>query len=176
MSNILVVLGSARTGRVAEKVASYVLKDIETREGVTATVADLKELNLPFFDNEISPASSDYGPINPQVIAWSAMVKSADSVLFVTPEYNHSLSAIEKNAIDSLYVEWNNKPVISVNYGWDGGTLSAEAFRGIMTHIKADLKHDIAHLVFMKDITPDGSILDEAHVASEISTAIDEVV
>lgn len=175
MSNILVVLGSARPGRVAEKVLDYVKADVELRDGVEITVADLKEINLPFFDNEQAPISPEYTITNPQVAAWSEMVQSADSVLFITPEYNHTLSAIQKNALDSLGSDWNEKPATAVAYGWSGGSLAVETLREVLGHLKADVKHDIAQLGFMKDLNPDGSLLDEANVSLQIKSAIDEI-
>jgi chromate reductase len=55
-------------------------------------------------------------------------IKSADAVLFITPEYNRSVPAVLKNAIDvgsRPYLEnaWNGKPgaVISVSTGAIGG-------------------------------------------------------
>jgi chromate reductase len=63
--------------------------------------------------------------------AWTAFrqrVKSADAVLFVTPEYNRSMPAVIKNAIDvgsRPYGQsvWDGKPgaVISVSPGAMGG-------------------------------------------------------
>ena len=175
MSNILVVIGSARKGRVADKVLEYVKADIAKREGVELTVADLAQVDLPFFENENAPSSPDYKIIDPKVQAWSDMVKAADSVLFITPEYNHTLSAIQKNAIDSLYAEWVEKPATAVAYGWSGGSLAVLTLREVLENVKADVKHAIAQLAFMKDLNPDGSLLDEASVASQIAAAIDEI-
>ena len=176
MSNILVVIGSARKGRVADKVLEYIQADAARRDNATITVADLKELNLPFFDNEQSPQSPDYTITDPQVAAWSEMVKAADSVVFITPEYNHTLSAIQKNALDSLGADWIEKPVTAVAYGWSGGSLAVLTLREVLENLKADTKHNIAQLGFMKDLNPDGSLLDEANVAAQIAAAIDEIV
>ena len=176
MSKILVVIGSARKGRVADKVLDYIKSDLDGREGVTYEVADLKEVNLPFFDNEISPQAPEYTITSPQVLAWSKAVKAADSVLFITPEYNHTLSAIQKNALDSLGADWIEKPVSAVAYGWSGGSLAVLTLREVLENLKADTKHSIAQLGFMKDLNPDGSLLDEASVSAQIATAIDELV
>lgn len=173
MSNILVVLGSARKGRVADKVLGYVQKELESREDVTVTVADLKEINLPFFEDEASPASPAYTPTNENVLAWQKLVTEADSVLFITPEYNHTLSAIEKNAFDSLYQEWENKPIAVVAYGWTGGSRSIETLNDLIPHLKGIFTADPAQLAFMKDINPDGSIIDEESVAQQIKATID---
>ena len=176
MSNILVVIGSARKGRVADKVLEYVKSDLEARENIAYNVADLKEVNLPFFDNENSPTSPGYTITDPQVIAWSKMVQAADSVLFITPEYNHTLSAIQKNALDSLGPDWVEKPVTAVAYGWSGGSLAVLTLREVLENLKADHKHSMAQLGFMKDLNPDGSLLDEANVKAQIAAAIDEIV
>lgn len=176
MSNILVVIGSARKGRVADKVLDYITTDIEAREGVSMTVADLKDLELPYFENENSPTSGQYVITDPKVAAWSEMVQAADSVLFITPEYNHTLSAIQKNALDSLGDDWVNKPVSGVAYGWSGGSLAVLTLREVLENLKADTKHAIAQLGFMKDLNPDGSLLDEASTRAQIAAAIDELV
>lgn len=176
MSNVLVVIGSARKGRVADKVLDHIKNDLDKREGVTYTVVDLKEANLPFFDNELSPTQPGYTITDPQVQAWSEQVQAADSVLLITPEYNHTLSAIQKNALDSLAADWVNKPVSAVAYGWSGGSLAVLTLREVMENVKADTKHTIAQLAFMKDLNPDGTLLDEASVTSQIAATIDELV
>jgi len=175
MSKILLVIGSARPGRVADKVLSYIQDDLATRSDVEATVADLAELNLPFFNNENAPISPEYVITDPQVAAWSELVKANDSVVFITPEYNHSLSALQKNAIDSLGADWAEKPMTAVAYGWSGGSLAVVNLREVLGNVKADTKQNIAQLAFMKDLNPDGSLLDEANVKAQIAAAIDEI-
>lgn len=177
MSNILVVIGSARKGRVADKILEYIQKDILARENVTAVIADLKAINMPFFDNENSPASPDYAPTDKGVLAWQKMVAESDSVVFITPEYNHSLTGIQKNALDSIYTEWENKPTAAVAYGWSGGSDAVAALSDILPRIKAIFSPETAaKLTFMKDLNVDGTLLDQANVAAQIKTAIDHIV
>ena len=176
MTNILVVIGSARTGRVADKVAEYVKADIESREDVKAIVVDLAALNLPFYDNEQPAMSPDHVQTNENVSTWSKLVSEADGVVLITPEYNHNLSAIQKNALDWLFSEWNDKPVTAVAYGWTGGSLAVAALREVLTNVKAEIGQDMAQLGFMKDLNPDGSLLDEASVTTQIAAAIDEII
>lgn len=176
MSNILVVIGSARTGRVADKVLDYIKTDIENRDDVTATIVDLAALNLPFYNNEQAAMSPDRVQTDENVSTWSKFVAESDGVVFITPEYNHNLSAIQKNALDWLFFEWNDKPVTAVAYGWSGGSLAVAALREVLTNVKADVKLTMAQLGFMSDLNPDGTMLDELTVASKIATAIDEVL
>jgi NAD(P)H-dependent FMN reductase len=176
MSNLLIVIGSARAGRVADKVLSYIKADIEGREDVTITVADLAELNLPFYNNELPAMSPEHVQTNENVAVWSKLVSNADGVVFITPEYNHTLTAIQKNALDWLFTEWNDKPVTAVAYGWSGGSLAVATLREVLTNVKANIQQGMAQLGFMKDLNPDGSILDQANVSAQIAAAIDEVI
>lgn len=96
-------------------------------------------------------------------------------MLFVTPEYNHTLSAIQKNALDSLGADWVEKPVTAVAYGWTGGSLALQTLREVTEHLKADVKHSMAQLAFMKDLNVDGTILNEETVTAQISETIDQI-
>lgn len=172
MKKVLVVIGSARKGRVADKVTTLVNADLGNRENITVETVDLAELNLPFFDNEYAPSNPDYKIENDTVQTWSDLVNGSDVVVLVTPEYNHNLSAIEKNAIDSLFVEWNDKPVIVVSYGWSGGSKSLAAISELAPVVKLDLQAT-AELAFMKDIQVDGSVIDGGEAVSKIAAAFD---
>jgi NAD(P)H-dependent FMN reductase len=176
MTNVLVVLSSARKGRVADKVSDYVKADLEKRDDVTITTADLAAINMPFFAHELSPANPDYVPTDAAVLQWQKLVTEADAIVWLTPEYNHTINALQKNAIDSLKAEWVGKPIVIVGYGWTGASLSLVTLNEVLPFLEADLKPNPALLGFMKDLNPDGSVLDEASVAEKIKIAIDEIV
>jgi len=176
MSEVLIVIGSARKGRVADTILGYVQTELATRENVNVTVADLKEIDLPFFDNENSPLSPAYTITDPKIIAWSETIKAAEKIIFITPEYNHALSAIQKNALDSLGTDWDQKPVTAVAYGWSGGSLAVANLREVLSNLKTDTKEVFTQLAFMKDINPDGSIIDEVAVTGQIKATIDEIL
>ncbi len=55
---------------------------------------------LPFYDGDLEAADA-----SPDVRAFRAAIAAADAVLVVTPEYNRSLPAVVKNAID-----WASRP------------------------------------------------------------------
>lgn len=175
MVRVLMVIGSARKGRVADKVAELVQSELSKRDRVEVDVVDLAKLNLPFFDNENAPSNPDYKISHESVKFWSDQVLSADTVVFITPEYNHNLSAIQKNAIDSLYLEWNDKPSVVITYGWYGGSNALAAIRELAPVIKIDLKNNPAELYFTKDIQPDGSLIDGSEALSKISRALESI-
>jgi NAD(P)H-dependent FMN reductase len=73
MKNILLVLGSARRGRVADAIASHVQSIVNTRDDISLTIADLDALALPFFNNERTPSDPEYEITDPHVAKWSSL-------------------------------------------------------------------------------------------------------
>ena len=72
-------------------------------------------------------------------------INSFDAFIFVTPEYNHAPTGALKNAIDYLYVEWNNKAAGFVSFGSAGGVRAVEQLRVIMGEIQvADVRTQVA--------------------------------
>lgn len=118
-----VILGSTRQNRAGEQVARWITDLADARLDIDAELVDLRDFPLPFFDSPFPPKRAL--PDDPQVQAWAAKVADADGFILVTPEYNYGYSAVLKNALDTLYYEWNDKPVGIVGYGAIGGGLRA---------------------------------------------------
>lgn len=92
--SILALVGSLRAASVNRQIAE--LAAATAPDGITVTVFEgLGE--LPFYNEEID------GPdVVAQVTALRRAVAEVDAVLVVTPEYNGSIPAVVKNAIDWL--------------------------------------------------------------------------
>jgi NAD(P)H-dependent FMN reductase len=131
MVNIKIIAGSTRPGRFNIQVANWVNEQAQRHKDVSnVELLDLAEINLPFLDEPIPPSQGKYQ--NEHTKKWSSVIDSSDGFVFVTPEYNHSVSAALKNAIDYLFAEWNHKPVTFVSYGsLAGGARATEHLRGI---------------------------------------------
>ncbi|KAJ6585596.1 NADPH-dependent FMN reductase-like protein, partial [Mycena capillaripes] len=52
--------------------------------------------------------------------------------IFLTPQYNWGYPAALKLALDALYFEWTNKPVLVLSYGNRGGGKSAAQLRQVL--------------------------------------------
>src|SRR5258706_8934944 len=72
----------------------------------------------------------------PHTKAWAAKIGSFDAYVFVTPEYNHSISGALKNAIDFLFAEWNNKAAGFVSYGGASGARAVEHLRLVLAEVQ----------------------------------------
>lgn len=133
--NISIIVGSIREGRIAIKVANWLDREIKKLEFSTLNidVVDLKEWDLPFFAGRNSPATGIYD--QPKQKEWAQKIGSSDAFIFVTPEYNHGLSPVLKNAIDYIYKEWQNKPAAFVSYGGTNGSRSVDQLKQVCASI-----------------------------------------
>lgn len=134
MLRIAVVLGSTRPNRVGETVADWVLDVAGKRTDAKYELIDVAGLGLPLLDEPLPPSLGQYA--NQHTRDWAARVAAFDGFVFVVPEYNHSVSAGLKNAIDFLYAEWNDKVAGFVSYGASGGVRAVEHLRVIMAGLQ----------------------------------------
>jgi NAD(P)H-dependent FMN reductase len=131
---IAIVLGSTRPGRNGEAVARWVLEQAQGRSAADYELVDLADFPMPLLDEAIPPSAGQY--TGEHTIAWAEKVASYDGFVFVTPEYNHSVPASLKNALDYVYAEWNNKGAAFVGYGSLGGARAVEHLRGIASELQ----------------------------------------
>ena len=130
MSKVLVIVGSTRPGRAADLVVPWVTSRARAQEGFEVEVADLRDWPLPTFAEHPGTIGDIADPTysEPIVRAWNKKVKQADAFIVITPEYNHSIPAVLKNAIDTVWLSFGflNKPVAAVGYsGSIGGGVRA---------------------------------------------------
>ncbi len=129
MTKIGIVLGSTRPGRTGDQVAQWVNARAARRTDAEFEVIDLLDHPLPHLD-EPAPAPVSAGQYQHEhTRGWAATIASCDGFVIVTPEYNHSIPGVLKNAIDYLYGEWNNKAAGFVSYGGLGGARAVEQLR-----------------------------------------------
>ncbi|KUM66623.1 hypothetical protein ACN42_g477 [Penicillium freii] len=108
---------------------------------ITFEIIDLAKQSLPLYDESVIPASLPAADPTPHYSkthtrAWSAVVRQYDAFIFVTPQYNWSIPASLKNALDYLYFEWKGKPAGIVSYGGRGGGKAADHLRGVLTGLR----------------------------------------
>jgi len=130
---IQLIIGSTREGRIGPKIAKWI-KELNGKETILSIeIIDLKEIDLPFFDEPISPQMANYKFDHTK--AWSAKIKEAEGYIFLTPEYNAGYPASLKNAIDFLYHEWKGKPTLTISYGFGGGMSAQKQLNEVFTRI-----------------------------------------
>jgi len=119
--NIKVITGSTREGRFSDKATAWIAEEIKKQKEAVVEVLDLRDYDMPFFNEPMSPSFKQEPYKNEAVAHFTKKIEEADGFVMVTPEYNHGTSGVLKNALDWVYREWNNKPVAFVSYGSVGG-------------------------------------------------------
>lgn len=147
MLKIAIILGSTRPGRRGEQVAQWVLQQAVGRGDAEYEIVDLRDHPLPHLDEPVQPAQNRYS--HEHTKAWSRTIDPYDGFIFVTPEYNHGVPGVLKNAIDYLYHEWNSKAATFVGYGAVGGARAIQQLRLIASGVDmATTRADVALSVF----------------------------
>lgn len=156
---IAIITGSTRPGRRAPLVAEWVI-DVLGRQpamlsgDVTLQSVDLATTDLPMFCEPAPPMTGMYQ--HEGTHDWSALIADFDAYIFVTPEYNHSLPAVLKNAIDYLYTEWNDKAAGIVSYGAAGGVRAGEHLRQVLAEVKVATVRSHVTLSVFDDFVAEG--------------------
>jgi len=161
MSKLLVIVGSTRPGRAADRVVPWVMSRARAHDALDTELADLRDWPLPMFAEHVGTIGDLADPTysEPIVRAWNKKVKQADAFLVITPEYNHSVPGGLKNAIDSVWLSYGfrNKPVAAVGYS-----------SGVGAGIRA-IEH-LAHVFLEAEAVP----LRNTVVIPFVGTAFDE--
>lgn len=114
---------------------SALIHDAAAERGdLEVELVDLRDYDLPFFDEV---ASNLWVPSqNAEAVRWQKKVGGFDGYIFVTPEYNRSIPAVLKNALDQAYREWIRKRAAIVGYGPVGGARAVEHLRLIAVELQ----------------------------------------
>jgi NAD(P)H-dependent FMN reductase len=127
--HIKVIAGSTREGRFSDRAAKWIATEIKKQTGANVEVLDLRDYEMPFFNETVSPSIKKSPYIHEAVSRFTQKIQEGDAFVIVTPEYNHGAPGVLKNAMDWVYQEWNNKPVSFVSYGSVSGSGAVEQLR-----------------------------------------------
>ena len=128
-----IILGSTRQGRVSPQVGEWVKGIADKRGDAQYEIVDIADFKLPILWETDGQ--------EPGIKAWGEKLASLDGFVFITQEYNHSITGALKNALDWARDEWNNKAAGIVSYGSVGGARAAEHLRGILGELSvADVR------------------------------------
>jgi NAD(P)H-dependent FMN reductase len=141
---LALIIGSTRPQRFADKPADWLLEQAAQRSDFILDRLDLRDFDLPFF---AEAATNAHVPsVDPKALAWQDSIRPYDGYVFVVAEYNHSVTAALKNALDQAYVEWVRKPFSALGYGSTGGARAIEHLRGIAIELQMVPSKFSAHI------------------------------
>ncbi len=132
--------------------------------GMTLEIFDLGP--VPLYNGDVEAAGDP-----PGVAAFKDAIRAADGVLMVTPEYNHGVPAVMKNAIDwasrpPASAALNGKPVgvIGASPGMTGSARGQSQLRQAFEFTNSYCMPQPEILVYRahEKFSPDGALTDEA--------------
>jgi NAD(P)H-dependent FMN reductase len=137
MLKLQIILGSTREGRAADRLMPWLLETARKHGKFEVELLDLREWPLPFFAETMATVGDPANPTYSQPIVqkWNRKIGEGDAFVIVTPEYNHSVPGVLKNALDSVFLSFalRNKPAAFV--GYSGGTVAGARAVEHLVHI-----------------------------------------
>jgi len=124
MKNILFLLGTAREGRMSERVARFVVDCAKERGDIEPVLVDVAD-----FSQTKTNGNGDAKE------AWNALLQKADGLVIISPEYNHGYPGELKLFLDNAYEAYAGKPVAicGVSDGPVGGARMAEQLKLVLS-------------------------------------------
>ncbi|MDP9474405.1 MAG: NAD(P)H-dependent oxidoreductase [Actinomycetota bacterium] len=141
-----VIIGTTRQGRFGEKPARWIRGLASRRSDLDFEVVDLRDYPLPLFDEATGPAMAP--PEDEVALRFGEKMDRFDGYVFVTAEYNHSIPAVLKNALDHVYPQCNRKPAAFVGYGTVGGARAVEQLRLVCVELQMAPTRTAVHVGF----------------------------
>jgi NAD(P)H-dependent FMN reductase len=154
---IPLVLGTTRKGRRSENAARFVFEETKKRAGVETEFVDICE--IPMRLDDAGEQIKDQ--------AFSDLVKRADGLILVVPEYNHGYPGLLKHALDMNLEEYIHKAVgiCGVSAGPFGGARVIEALLPVMRELGlVTIFNDVNFGNVGEIFGEDGKLLDEGFV------------
>ena len=173
MLNIAIIPGTSRPQALNPQIVNWVVQQLASNDDVRAEVVDFGSFVLPLLDEVVPAGAKMYA--NDHTKAWGAKLEEFDAFIFVTPEYNHSISGSLKNALDFVATEFNHKVAGIVNYGADKGVRAAEHLRHILANYKLAVVRDQASFSIFTDVA-DGTFAPTEVSAAPFASMVDDIV
>jgi NAD(P)H-dependent FMN reductase len=175
MENLKIITSTTRPGRKGIAVAEWIYNLALEDSRFNSELLDLAKINLPFMDEPNHPRLQQYQ--HEHTRRWSATISGADAFIIVLAEYNFSIPAPIKNALDFLFNEWKHKPVAIVSYGGvSGGLRSTQMLKQVLTALNMmPLVESVAVPFFAKYIGEDNVFAPEEIVTQSAHVMLNEL-
>ena len=177
MVKIAIVTGTTRKGRnnlqVAEWLTNYAKENYSDHD---FELVDIKEFNLPRFEEDYIPAMKKGQYDIPEVQAWSDKIRTFDGYIFVTPEYNKGIPSGLKDALDHISGELHNKAAGIAAYGGSLGVTSIAALRLILANFKLAVTSTTATFSLNTDFENMSVFKPADYHSASVNTLFEEVI
>lgn len=165
---VAVIIGSTRDGRAGGSIARWFHTHAAQRTDLDIDMIDLLDVELPVRHPQDT---------TPELAAWASRIGRADAFVIVTPEYNRSIPASLKHAIDLVHSEWAAKPVGFVSYGGVAqGLRAVEQLRLVFAELHATTVRDgVSINIFDGGVDDNGWVLDSNGAGQAAKRLLDQL-
>lgn len=170
---IAIIVGSLRKESINRQLAHAVAKmapaNVVFQE---VAIGDLPLYNQDADGNEVAAVQH-----------FRSAIRAADAVLFITPEYNRSMSGVLKNALDQgsrPYGQsvWEGKPaaVMGMSLGAIGTAMAQQHLRNVLAYLNMPTLGQPEMFLHFKEgfFTVDGSVGEQSH--AYVQKFVDQLV
>lgn len=167
---IPIFLGTAREGRESEKVANFMLSELNNIEGVESEILDPRV----YASERTIPSQMDS-----EVFAtYREKVKKADAYVLVVPEYNGGYPGELKIMLDSAYSEYRKKPIslAGVSAGIFGGSRVVEQIKPTLVEMGFVVLPAAMHFGEVKKLFNDKGEINSDFHKKATPKALDELI
>ncbi|MGB8170194.1 MAG: NAD(P)H-dependent oxidoreductase [Chthoniobacteraceae bacterium] len=180
---IVAFAGSLRAGSFNKKLVALAA-DAARAAGAEVTIVDLRDLALPLFDEDVEAASG----LPEGAKKFKALLRASDGFLIASPEYNSSITAPLKNAIDwASRAETDDEPplvaykgkvaaLMATSPGALGGLRGLVTLRSILGNIGVHVLPDQVAIPTAHEAFDEAGKLKDERKAKQVSKLADAVV
>ncbi|MBL7045850.1 MAG: NAD(P)H-dependent oxidoreductase [Parcubacteria group bacterium] len=170
---IPVLLGTGRVDNNSSNVAKFLVGELE-KVGIVET--KLIEVGEMGFSVTVPPWG--LGGTDEKPTEWQKTMDRADGLLLVTPEYNHGYPGELKLALDSLYKEYEKKPVAicGVASGGFGGARAVENIKPVLGELKMVIAKNSLYFSKVKDLFDENGNITDQSLSERAPRMFDELV
>lgn len=171
--NIPILLGTARTGRMSENAARFVHQKLIENERINSQFVDVK-------DHVYTVTTPPWGKggADEKETLWKEIMEEADALIIVTPEYNHSYPGELKLLLDSLYKEYEKKPVgvCGVSAGGLGGARVVNHIKQVLIELKMIPIRNSVYFSGIKDLFSESGTIKDASYGERVEAMLEELL
>ena len=124
MKKIAIIIGTARLESATQKIAPFIINHIKNYPDIEVMVVDVQHY----------PQTAT-GGLSPELYEeYKKNIISADGVIIISPEYNHSFPGELKMLLDNLKQEYTKKPVAicGISAGAFGGARMIQSLEPVL--------------------------------------------
>jgi len=160
-----IIVGSTREGNVGQQIGAWVLAQAKAR-AISYELIEVKSFGLPLLGEKDATK---------EIQSWRDKINGLDGFIFVTAEYNHSITGSLKNALDLAFEPWFNKAAAIVSYGYAGGARAAEHLRTILSALAiADIQNHVL-INLNTEVSQEKGFVPASHQAGLLAKSFDQL-